>query len=342
MPVERLEHLVRQSIDGYGSDTEAAVFGTTIAAEIAEAVIDHATGTVGPIAEAVFYRIGVGAVAGLRAQNGEGVVVKVHRWNTSTERLEAVQRVQSHLAQRGLPAPRPLDPPRALGNGWATVEELIEAGDADGHQPSVRRAVAAMLHQFVEAARSLDGVAVGPPAFIAAPGDPLWGEPHDVRFDFDATARGADWIDDAAEDARSTLHSVPAELSVVGHFDWRTENLGFVDGHIVAIYDWDSLGWADEAVIVGAAAAQFCAHWRLGHPVASPDEIDLFIQDYQRARQRPFREHNAERIDAASTALIAYGARCEHSDRQLRPDLALADNQGWTGLLRARLGPPHA
>lgn len=59
--MEGLDHLVRESIDTYGSDTEAAVFGTTTAAEIAETVIDHATGAVGTIAEAVFYRIGVGA-----------------------------------------------------------------------------------------------------------------------------------------------------------------------------------------------------------------------------------------------------------------------------------------
>ena len=88
--MEGLEHLVRESIDAYGSDTEAAVFGTTTAAEIAETLVDHAAGVVGPIAEAVFYRIGVGAVAGLRTQNGEGVVVKVHRWNVSNERPAAV------------------------------------------------------------------------------------------------------------------------------------------------------------------------------------------------------------------------------------------------------------
>lgn len=163
------------------------------------------------------------------------------RQGASMERLDRApgRGSTSAVTPRTTRAPRsaPTRSTSSMGTGRATIEELIEADDADGHQPAVRRDVAAMLHRFVQAARLLGSVAVGPPAFVAAPDEPLWGEPHDVRFDFDATARGAQWIDDAAAKARSTLHSVGAEAGVVGHFDWRTENLGFVPGQALVRLD---------------------------------------------------------------------------------------------------------
>ncbi|MEM8747902.1 MAG: hypothetical protein AAGF91_14470 [Actinomycetota bacterium] len=338
MSTAGLVELVRASIERFGSETEKAVFSTTDPDELAEVLIHHAGSHVAAVDRATFYRVGVGVVVGLRLVDGRSVVVKAHRWNASIARLGEVQRVQSHLADQGLPAPRPLDRPRPLGRGCATVEEQIDADDADGHRTEVRQSVASTLHRFVDASRSLGEVGVGSPAVITAPDEPLWPEPHDVRFDFDATSDGAEWIDAAAQEARTTLHTVDAEDRVVGHFDWRTENLGFAGHEVSAIYDWDSVASADEAVVVGSAAAQFCANWRRGHPVPSPEEIRRFVDDYQRARGRGFTEDEARRVDAATTALVAYGARCQHSDRRLRPDLAAVHDHGWIDLLRALTG----
>lgn len=39
---------------------------------------------------------------------------------------------------------------------------------------------------------------LGPPALLHPPGEALWSETHDLRFDFQATADGAEWVDDLA------------------------------------------------------------------------------------------------------------------------------------------------
>jgi hypothetical protein len=340
-PVAELAALVDASIAVSGAGLEQAVFGTVDPTAIAAALVDHVTATVGPPARATSYRPGVGVVAGLDLDDGSSVVIKVHRWNATRERLVDVQRVQSWLARRSLPVPRPLGRVEALGRGIATTEEHRPGEDADGHDPSVRRGVARMLHAVVAAASTLDlDVDVGVPWLLRAPGGPTWPEPHDVRFDFAATAIGAEWIDAAARRARQVLSSVSARRPVVAHLDWRTENLGFAGTDVVAIYDWDALAHADEAVVVGMSAAQFCSNWRLGHPVPSVDEMVAFVDDYEAARGRPFDGEELLRLDAANLWLVAYGARCQHSDLRLRPDLAGAPEEGWLGLFDARSTSP--
>ena len=72
---------------------------------------------------------------------------------------------------------------------------------------------------------------------------------------------------------------------MIGHFDWRVENLAFRDADIVAIYDWDSVAAAPEAVVVGNAAAKFTADWTSGEfdPLPSVAEMQSFVGDYERA-----------------------------------------------------------
>ncbi len=93
-----------------------------------------------PISDGVFYPPGVGIVAGLRVSDESKVVVKIHRWNVSTARLAAVQKVQAFLANVCLPVPRPLTEPEPIVNGIAVIEELRRAGRASGRDPAVRRA----------------------------------------------------------------------------------------------------------------------------------------------------------------------------------------------------------
>jgi hypothetical protein len=53
--------------------------------------------------------------------------------------------------------------------------------------------------------------------------DRLWRQPHDRRFDFPATAKGAEWIDRLAAEATRRLDDAAAGEPVVGHGDWRVE-----------------------------------------------------------------------------------------------------------------------
>jgi hypothetical protein len=293
------------------------------------------------VVHALFYRRSASLVVGLALADGRRVVLKLHRWRVSIERVAAVQAVQTYLVQAPHPHPpaptrtHPLLPPKALGAGVVTVEDLLPAGYADGHRPAIRRALASGLASFMAAAAPLrERLEIGRAAILEPlPGSP-YPEPHDLRFDFEGTATGAQWIDELAWEARDGLEQ--EDDVAVGHVDWRVGNLGFVDKRLAATYDWDSVGIAPEAVIVGAASAHFCADWARGRELASPREMRLFLGDYERSRGRPFDEGEWSVIDAANLLQCAYGARCQHSDAVLGVEDGANREEGWTGLLRRR------
>ncbi len=101
--VAQLPSLVRNARETCDPAVELAILHTGDADEIARLIESFATIHCGPISEGVFYRPGVGIVVGLRLVNGAKVVVKIHRWNVSIDRLSAVQRVQAALFDDGLP-----------------------------------------------------------------------------------------------------------------------------------------------------------------------------------------------------------------------------------------------
>jgi hypothetical protein len=337
--VPTVAELVSASIAAWDGDLETVLFGTTAGPEVAACIEQFCADHLSPVAEGIFYRSGVGSVVGVRLHDGRQVVIKVHRWNVSIDRLMDVQRVQEHLADRSVPAPRPIGRPQPLGEGIATVEEHRPATAGGGAAPGIRRTIAAGLHEFVLAAADLVGrVDVGRPLLLRPAGAALWPEPHDLRFDFAATAAGAGWIDELAESSRTRL-DVAGIPTVIGHFDWRVENLGFDDrGRLVAIYDWDSLGEAPEPVVVGATAAAFCTDWGAGSADQLPglDDMRGFVADYERARGRAFSPVERSLLDAANLFTVAYGARCQHSDRTLHAELAGPPDGGWVRLLRER------
>jgi hypothetical protein len=336
--VSQLVTLVRNACEKWDPAVELAILGTDDAEEIATLIEAFVSLQCGAVSEGVFYRPGVGIVAGLRLVSGSEVVVKIHRWNVSLARLTAIQRVQAALADEGLPVPRPLATPERLGHGIATIEELRKGGGANGRDPAVRRVIAEGLRSFVSSAAPLVGeVDVGAPLMLRPAGSPLWFEPHDVRFDFEGTAAGAEWIDSLATLARERLEHVGSNV-VIGHFDWRVENLGFADNAVVAIYDWDSVCAAPEAVVVGNAAAQFMTDWTVpeADPLPSVSEMRSFVSDYEFARGATFNAFERELLDAANLFLCAYGARCQHSDMTKHPEVARTAESGWYRLLRER------
>lgn len=313
---------------------ERALFGTDDPEAVVELVEQCCHARVGAPAVLHSYTRGVGIVAVLGLVDGRDVVLKVHRWNASLERMTAVHAVQGRLAERGLPVPCPLAAPAPLGRGVATFASFLpgEAG------PWSRATVAAGLHRLVVAARDLDAD-VGEPLLHRRPGAPLWPEPHDLRFDFAATVAGAEWIDDLGRLARDRLAAAwDLGPAVVGHFDWRVENLGFEDGRIVAIYDWDSLARAPEAVIAGAAAGTYRIDWRLREPdpLPSVDEMAGFVADYEAARGHPFGVDERALLDAANLAHLAYAARCQHADLVASTGDGGSDDVGFLRLLRER------
>ncbi len=329
-----LETLIAAAPD-WSRHLERAVFVLDSPTAVAARIRSFLGEVLGKVDEALFYSVGVGIVVGFRLVDGSSGVLKVHRHNVSIPRLEAIHRVQRHLADEGLPAPRPLLGPTELDSGIATIEEYRPAGRADGRDPAVRRSIARHLNDFVQVAANVEDVEqIGRATAISRDPDDLWGEPHDIRFDFAGTAAGAEWIDELGASARRRLRSPGAELT--GHLDWRVENLGFDGSEVTAIYDFDSLSRAPEAVIVGQAAGGFSTDWRIG-PASLPGVEDMaaFVKDYESARGSAFDRHEREVLDAANLYLCAYGARCQHSDQMrfgLTPDLPL----GWLRLLEER------
>jgi hypothetical protein len=263
-----------------------------------------------------FTKVGTGIVLGVVAVDGQRLVVKIHPPGTNTPYLRAIQDVQMHLAVQGYPAPKPVLDPQPFGVGVATVESrLPEPPPADPGDPATRHALAEGLAAFVRFAAPLARhaeLAGRGPLRPPAPGS-VFPPPPGSPFDFPATAAGAEWIEEIGARARTLLEAAPRTAPVVGHFDWRSENLPVTGARVVAVFDWDSVGAATEPIVVGSATHHFTLDWRSPNPhVPTLDEVRAFVADYEKARGRPFTD--AERV-AARTAYVfctAYGARCEH------------------------------
>jgi hypothetical protein len=204
--VPPLAALVGRASQQWDPAVERVILGTGEAGQVASIIEAFVSARCGSIDDAVFYRPGVGIVAGLRLSDDTEVVVKIHRWSVSIARLTAIHKVQAFLDDGGLPVPRPLIEPEPLVDGIAIIEELRRGGRASGRDPVVRKALAEGLHAFISAAAPLVGmVDVGSPLLLRPVGAPLWFEPHDVRFDFDDTTAGAEWIDRLAAPKRRPL-----------------------------------------------------------------------------------------------------------------------------------------
>jgi hypothetical protein len=295
---------------------ERAVFGTVTPAEIVALLESFCRRWLGSgISGYEFFASSVASVHGVQLLDRRRVVIKASA-GTSAEHLRAVQRVQRHLAGTGCPSPRPLLGPTPLAQGTAVVETLLDEGAwADPHDPRIRREMATTLARVVDTCSQLDRVD-GLQSLRAA-ARRLWANPHDLRFDFAGSARGAEWIDRLAVAANARLDQLSGDAEVIGHGDYRAEHLRFSAGAVSAIYDWESLGSAPEPVIVANAAYAFTADWTRPHHRSVPtlEESRAFIADYQLARGSSFSLREHQMTDAAIVAALAYGARCQHSDR---------------------------
>ena len=338
--MEELAGLIARSHARWMPRVVEAIFGTSEPAVVGATITDAVVAALAvPVVGARFYEPGVGVVAGLELADGRLVVAKVHRAAyVSRPRLVAIARLQADLHRAGVPAPAPLDGPLPLGDGWLSIEEHLGGDTGLGYDPAVRRSMAIALHQFVRAAPPLAGSdAIG--TWLAEPViDDLWPEPHDLRFDLPATAAGAEWIDDAARAARGALRSTTLP-NVVGHLDWRVQNLAFAGDRVTAIYDWDSVALVPEAALAGTASVVHPVDWRLELPDPLPTlaQLDGFVADYEAARGARFADDEREVLVAGQRWIASYGARCQHSDDLLGIFPEVDHSRGWPRLLHELL-----
>jgi hypothetical protein len=258
--------------------------------------------------EVFFFRASVGALFGVRRRDGSRAAVKVNKLFNDPAYFEEVQRLQGALATAGFPAPRPV---RRVGT--VTVDAWLDTGSfRDAHEPGVRTAMATTLARFVEVATA---TGLRPRREFLRPAGALWPRPHNVLFDFEATAAGAEWIDELARAALDGRDRCGRE--VVGHTDWSAKHVRFDESlRPTALYDWDSVTVDREPVIVGTAAASFTYTEELGHTVVmwpSLDETLAFVDDYERARGGAFDAAERRAVGAACVYLRGYAARCTHA-----------------------------
>jgi len=253
-----------------------------------------------------FFGASVGALFGLERRDGSRVAMKIHKLFQDEAYFDDVQRLQQALADAGFPAPRPLG-----RRGLVTWEQWLDGGAfRDAHEPVVRRAMAEALARFVALAGE---TAIRPSRpFFPGPEDALWPKPHNALFDFEATADGAEWIDEIARRAKPE-RDVAAGHDVVGHTDWSAKHLRF-DAELrpTAVYDWDSVDTQAETSIVGTAAASFTytEEIEVASKFPSPAEALAFVAEYEAARGGPFTTAERGAVHGAAVYLAAYATRC--------------------------------
>jgi hypothetical protein len=309
--------VVRRSLEGIEGFVERSVFGTSDPVVIVEAVDAFCRAHLGAALDHyTFYRSSIASVHGVVLADGRRVVVKAHQPEIGLGHLEAMASVQGQLAEAGFPCPNPLLPPERLVHGWATVEDELRIGKpADGHDPRVRKEMARSLAQLIHLCKRLgapDDVPID--RLLRVPNGRLWPVPHARIFDFDATGAGAERIDEVAAAARDILDDVELDDLILGHTDWRAENVRFDGLRISAVFDWESLLRTIEPVLVGAVAHAFPSDWSRSadaQQAATIDEVRAFVGEYEEARRKPFRERAL--LGAGYAYAIAYTARCEHA-----------------------------
>jgi hypothetical protein len=287
-----------------GALIERSIFGTDDARAIWAQVLEACPDAV----ECFAFEVSVGARLGLRLGDGSRIALKVHVGREGPRYLEAVQRVQQHLWERGFPCPKPLGSRERV-----TLEEWREDGEyRDAHEPEVRRVIAGQLAELFR----LTGELQPPPGlepFFAPRDAPLWPIPHNVLFDFEATAEGAEWIDEIAGAAKRLRDAQVGRL-VIGHGDWTVKHVRFDGLRPTVIYDWDSLNTDFETVFVGNSAATFTYTEHL--PVSvwpTVEEAHAFFDEYDQARAEPFTSEERAAARAAAVYSRAYSARCTHA-----------------------------
>ncbi|HXU68091.1 MAG TPA: phosphotransferase [Polyangia bacterium] len=275
----------------------------TIAAEIARFCRDELAGTV---ARPLFYETSQGSVAGVELADGRRVVVKAHHPAQDLAGLHESVRVQMHLASRGIYATTVCGGPAPIGRTLATVEAYVTAGvTRDGHDPAVRAELARALFVIVGACRPLVAGSSLPPHYFAQAYAGLWPD----GSDFASGSREAERIDDLARAARARME--PTGELVIGHGDWRVQQVLFDGGRVVAAHDWISLCKEREPALVGFTAFAFCVDWsRTPVPVSTLDDARGFVADYEAARGRAFSVAERRLCGALFAYSYAYTARC--------------------------------
>jgi hypothetical protein len=272
------------------------------------------------------------AVIGLHLSDGRDVVVKIR---TPEARLDGCFRVHRYLHEHGFPCPKPLVPPTPFDNYTATVE-LYDANGAELAPSSDRteRFAAALARLMKSMPAPVQMSSLDPPpswAWWNHGSRGLWppaGEGHvDLNDHQEAT-----WLRETATRARTRLRmsSLP---EMIGHCDWQSEHLLWLNGAVTTVYDWDSACVLPEAAIAGLASVMFAMS--ADSSGASLAESSDFLGAYAIARGHNWSREEQEVAWAAGVWTMAYNAKGEALDNAVGAASAMLLAQGRERLRRA-------
>ena len=256
----------------------------------------------------LFERRQTAHVVGYRLDDGRQVVVKAR--HDPVRRVAACLAVQSGLFASHYPCARPLTGAAIVDGLTVHAEELRDPGDRmRGDDLRTARAFAVA---FADLRNRLDRLAVvAEPGVLTAPAWVGWWR----QRAWSPSARVPAAVFAAADRVRARLARYDGP-SVVGHADWESQNLRWTGDRLAIAYDWDSLAWLPEAVLVGAAASSFPSD--LQPVVASVAASASFLQEYQEARGRELSADQLEVAWAAGLLPVLFNARNE-AQLGLRP-----------------------
>lgn len=288
------------------SAVHQAIHGSTDPTVIERQLVQFVGAEIGlSVRECLFHVASVGSVTGVVLSDDRRIVIKAYQRRWGRRFLASVIEVQAALVDAGFACARPFTGPLAFGQGWATVESMLEdPGQPEVFGPNEMRASARGLAALISAAPSSPGLHDNP---LSQPFTGLYPSPHSPLFDFDATADGAAWIDKLAAVARPYLDR---GRRVVAHTDWAARNVRLSATGVRAFYDLDSLAVVPLTAALGHAAVT----WRsTGEPgdAAAPgvEEIETWLAGYP----DPLSEADEQATFAHALYHLAYSSRCEHA-----------------------------
>jgi hypothetical protein len=268
--------------------------------------------------EQVLFEAGyLSQVTGLRLKNGADIVVKVRLWQ---ERLTGCGQVQHSLSVSGFPAPPLLVPPERLGQLGVSAEALIHVGTLLATEADSAARFAETMALLVRSAphpATLSTLAPSP-AWVGwdHPAEKLWPAPDDRLGDLNDQPVDR-WLDEIAEAVRTQLLALDRPV-VIGHGDWYSQNLRWVDRHLHVVHDWDSVVAQPEAAIAGQAVAIWPGTGLPGE-VATVAQSEQFLATYERASGHSWTDRDVRAAWAAGLWTRAFDARRRASSAPIPP-----------------------
>jgi hypothetical protein len=229
-----------------------------------------------------------------------------------------------------------LVPPERLGQLGFSAEALIHVGTLLATQAdSAARFAATMALLMRSAPHPATLSALAPSSGWVGwdhPAAKLWPAPDDRLCDLNDQPVDRR-LDEIAEAVRTQLLALDRPV-VIGHSDWSSQNLRWVDRHLHVVHDWDSVVAQPEAAIAGQAAAIWPG---IGLPgeVATVAQSERFLVAYERASRHSWTVRDVRAAWAAGLWTRAFDAKGEPRRRRSRRRTDQGRSQGKKPARRA-------